>query len=352
MLAKAANAGPQLFQATWGLYLNAARNRRLDEVEVLSEELTTISREIDDEDFKIEALHHRWGTAYFFGQTAKLIEYAAEGVEHYDRDRHHKFSYVFAGHDPGACAYCSQAVGLGIAGRSRSVRPVLDAGLALATSLQHPLTLAFFLSFACYAMHLVRDSDGCREFAEQLTQISARYDLPATHAVGLFARGAADALQGDVAHALKQMEPSYEATLGYGFTGVLPGVILADALASADRNEEALALVTRLLEKSSTPERGPFISELWRIRGEMVLRQSAINSQEAERFFGTALRIADEQGANVFRLSAGIPLARMLAEGGRREEAKSVLDHVNAIRLDEWDGPEIAIASQLRSSID
>jgi hypothetical protein len=351
-LAKEANAGPQLFQATWGLYINAARNRRLDEVEVLSEELTTISREIDDEDFKIEALHHRWGTAYFFGQTAKLIEYAAEGMEHYDRDRHHKFSYVFAGHDPGACAYCSQALGLGMAGRSRSVRPALDAGLALATSLQHPLTLAFFQSLACFAMHIVRDTNGCREFAEQLTQVSARYDFPATHAVGLFVRGAADALQGDVARALKQMEPSYEATFGYGFLGVLPGVILADALASADRSQEALALVTRLLEKSSTPERGPFISEVWRIRGEMALRQSAANSHEAERFLGTALRIADTQGANVFRLSAGIPLARMLAEAGRREEAKSVLDHVNAIRLDEWDGPEIAIAHQLRANMD
>jgi hypothetical protein len=167
----------------------------------------------------------------------------------------------------------------------------------------------------------------------------------------LFMQGAADALQGDAAHALKQMEPSYEAALGYGFTGVLPGVILADALASADRNQEALALVTGLLEKSSTPERGPFISELWRIRGEMVLRQSATNSQEAERFLGIALRIADQQGANVFRLSAGMPLARMLAEGGRREEAKSVLDHANAIRLDEWDGPEIAIAAQLWSDL-
>ena len=351
-LAKEANAGPQLFQATWGLYLNAARNRRLDEVEVLSEELTTISQEIDDEDFKIEALHHRWGTAYFFGQTAKLLEYAEEGIAYYDRDRHHKFSYVFAGHDPGACAYNCRALALGLLGRSRSVRPTLDAGLVLATSLQHPLTLAFYLSSVVFAMYLVRDSNGCRELAEQLTQVSARYDFPATHAVGLFTRGAADALQGDVAHALKQMEPSYEATFGYGFLGVLPGVILADALASADRNQEALALVTGLLEKSSTPERGPFISELWRIRGEMALRQSAANSQEAERFFGTALRIADEQGANVFRLSAGIPLARMLAEGGRREEAKSVLDHVNAIRLDEWDGPEIAIASQLRSNID
>ena len=164
-------------------------------------------------------------------------------------------------------------------------------------------------------------------------------------------RGAADALQGDVVHALKQMEPSYEATNGYGFLGVLPGVILADAMARVDRNQEALALITGVLENTANPERGSFISEAWRIRGEMVLRQSAANSQEAERFLGTALRIADEQGANVFRLNAGIPLARMLAEGGRRDEAKSVLDHVNAIRLDEWDGPEIAIADQLRSSI-
>ena len=289
-LAKEANAGPQLFQATWGLYLNAARNRRLDKVEVLGEELTTISREIGDDDLKFEALHHRWGSAYFFGQTAKMLEYATEGTEHYDRDRHHKFSYVFAGHDPGVCAYGCRALALGIEGRAKSVRPALDAGLALANSLQHPLTLAFFHSQACFVMQIVRDANGCREFAEQLTQVSARYDLPVTRAVGLFMLGAADALQGDVAPALKQMEPSYEATFGYGFLGVLPGVILADALASADRNQEALALVTRLLDKSSTPEVGPFISELWRIRGEMVLRQSAINSQEAERLFGTALR--------------------------------------------------------------
>jgi hypothetical protein len=350
-LAKEADAGPQLFQATWGLYLNAARNRRLDEVELLSDELTTISQQIEDEDFKIEALHHRWGTAYSFGQTAKLLEYAEEGIAYYDRDRHHKFSYVFAGHDPGACAYNCRALALGLLGRSRSVRPTLDAGLALATSLQHPLTLAFYLSSVVFAMQIVRDANGCRELAEQLTKVSARYELPVTHAVGLFMGGAADALEGDALQALKQMEPSYEATLGYGFLGVYPGVILADALASAHRNEEALALVTGLLEKSSTPERGPFISELWRIRGEMALRQSATNTQEAEGFLRTALRVADQQGANVFRLSAGIPLARMLAEGGRREEAKSILNHVNAIKLDEWDGPEIAIANQMRSDL-
>ena len=113
-------------------------------------------------------------------------------------------------------------------------------------------------------MHIVRDSHGCREFAEQLIKVSAKYDFPITRTVGSFMLGAAQALQGDIAPALKQMEPSYEATLGYGFSGILPGVIMAETLASADRDQEALALVMRLLDKSITPEAAVFIPELWR----------------------------------------------------------------------------------------
>jgi hypothetical protein len=90
------------------------------------------------------------------------------------------------------------------------------------------------------------------------------------------------------------------------------------------------------------------IQTVWNCVGGGV---AAANSHEAGRFLRTALRIADEQGAHVFRLNAGILLARMLAEGGRREEAKSVLDHTAAITLYEWDGPEIAIATQLRSDL-
>ena len=350
-LATAVSARPQLFQATWGLYINAARNQRLDKAELRGEELMTISHELGDEDLKFEALHHRWGFVYFKGQTQEMLKYTADGIEQYDRDRHHRFSYPYAGHDPGACAYCVQALGLGLAGRARSVRPVLDDGLALSTSLQHPLTLAFINSVACFALHIVGDAGGCREFAERLAQLSARYDLPATRAVGSFMLGAARALEGDMAAALEQMEPTYEATFGYGFLGLLPGVIMADTLAGANRNREALALVTRLLEESRTPEEGAFVPELWRLRGELVLRQSADDAPEAEHHFGTATRLAAEQGALVYRLRAGTQLSRLLAEQGRREEARTVLDHANANPLDEWNGPEIGIATQLRSEL-
>jgi ATP/maltotriose-dependent transcriptional regulator MalT len=280
-----------------------------------------------------------------------MLECTAEGLEHYDRDRHHKFSYVFAGHDPGVCAYCVRSTALGIAGRAKSVRPALDAGLALAKSLQHPLTLAFVQSNACFATHMVRDSDGCREFAEQLMQVSERYEFPATRAVGSFMLGAARAQQGDIAPALKQMEPSFEATLAYGFFGVLPGVIMAEVLAGAGRNQEALALIARLLDESTTPEVGAFVPELWRIRGELLLRQSAGNAPQAESFLGTALRIATGQEAPVFQLRAGIALARLLAEAGRRDEAKIAIDRASVNSLPEWNGPEIAVAAQLRSAL-
>ena len=144
-LAKEADAGPQLFQATWGLYLNAARNRRLDKVEVLGEELTTISGEIGDEDLKFEALHHRWGSAYFFGQTAKMLEYATEGTEYYDRDRHHKFSYVFAGHDPGACAYCARAIALEPGGPLQERKTRFGRGSCACNFLATPIDIGVLL---------------------------------------------------------------------------------------------------------------------------------------------------------------------------------------------------------------
>jgi hypothetical protein len=163
--------------------------------------------------------------------------------------------------------------------------------------------------------------------------------------------GAARALEGDIAPALEQMEPSFEATFGYGFLGMLPGVIMTETLAGANRDGEALALVTRLIEGSGTPEEGVFVPELWRLRGELMLRRSGGDAREAERYFGIAAGLAARQGAVVYQWRAGTRLSRLLAEQGRREEARAVLDRASVNPLDEWQGPEIGIGAQLRSQL-
>jgi predicted ATPase len=117
--AKEANAGPQLFQSAWGLYVNAARNRQWDKAKLRGDELLKISEKLGDDDLKFEALHHHWGFAYFTGQTANMLAYAAEGVRGYDSARHHRFAYTYAGHDAGVCAHCIRANGPERCGRDR-----------------------------------------------------------------------------------------------------------------------------------------------------------------------------------------------------------------------------------------
>jgi hypothetical protein len=126
---------------------------------------------------------------------------------------------------------------------------------------------------------------------------------------------------------------------------------MAQTLAAADRREEALTLVTRLLDKLSTPEEGTFVSELWRLRGELLLRQSADNSPDAERYLAKATRIAREQGAVVFLMRATMSLAVQLVAESRREEAKIALKDVILDRPVEWEGPELAAVDKLWSEL-
>jgi tetratricopeptide (TPR) repeat protein len=340
-----------MFQATWGLYINAARTQRLDKAKLRGEQLLDISEKIGDEDLKLEALHHRWGYAYFTGQNAELIELSTEGVRRYDRDRHHRLSFVFASHDPGVCAHCALAFGLAVVGRAKSARRTLDAGLELSHSLQHPLTLAFFYAISFTSMFVAGDADRCREFAEGLAQAATKYEFPLVGGVSTFMLGAARALQKEPAAALREMEPSFEAAVAYGFFGAYPGVIMVSTLAEAGRNEEALKMVSRLIDSATTPQTGAFVSELWRLRGELLLRQSAGHATEAEHCLRVAERIAREQGAVIFHLKAGTSLAALLADGGRREEARAILDLAMTHPLDEWTGPEPARAAQLRSTL-
>ena len=324
-LAKEANAGPQLFQSAWGLYVNAARNRQYDKAKVRGDELLAISEELGDEDLKFEALHHRWGFAYFTGQTANMLALAAEGVRRYEPARHHRFSYTFAGHDPGVCAYCIRAMGLSAAGDTAKIKPELEAALALSDRLQHPLSVLFARGIMCNTLYLTRDLDACRASANEMLRIATKYDLPVYGAIGSFWLGATQAMHGDLTGGLRQMEPGFEPLHGIGLFALLPAVVMVDTLARAGRDRDALILIARLLGAMSDPQMGMFVSELWRIRGELVARKRGGDTALAERHLQTAFRIARGQEATLLQSRAGIALATHFAERGRREEARTAL---------------------------
>jgi class 3 adenylate cyclase len=350
-LAKEANAGPELFQSVWALYVNAARNRRYEKAKLRGDELLAISEELGDEDLKFEALHHRWGYAYFTGQTADMLALAAEGVRRYDTARHHRFAYTFAGHDAGVCAYCIRAMGLSAAGETAKIKPELDAALALSDRLEHPLSLLFARGIMCGTLYLTHDLDGCRVSANEMVRVATKYDLPFYGAIGSFWLGATQAMHGDVTDGLRRMEPAFEPLDGIGLFVLLPAVVMVDTLARAGRDRDALALIARVLDKMSDPKLGMFVSELWRIRGELIARERGGDMALAERLLQEALHIARGQEATLLQSRAGLALATHFAEHGRREEARIALAESGVSVLADRTAPEIVAADRLSAAL-
>jgi class 3 adenylate cyclase/ABC-type transport system involved in cytochrome c biogenesis ATPase subunit len=350
-LAREANAFPQLFQSAWGLYVNAARNRQFDKAKVRGDELLAISEESGDEDLQFEALHHRWGYAYFTGQTAEMLALAGEGVRRYEPARHHRFSYTFAGHDPGVCAYCIRAMGLSVAGETAKIRSELEAARALTDRLQHPLSLLFVQGITCNTLYLTHDLDACRAAASEMRRIATKYDLPVYAAIGSFWLGATQAAHGDLIGGLRQMEPTFEPLDGIGLFVLHPAVVMVDTLARAGRDRDALGLIARLFGKISDPHLGMFVSELWRIRGELVARERNGDAALAEHSLQEALRIARGQQATLLQSRAAIALAKHFAESGRRQEARAALAESAVSSLSDRTTPEIVAVSRLSAEL-
>ena len=312
-LAKETHSERQLFQATWGLYISTANSRRFDRARILGEELLEISRKLDDDDLQVESLHHRWGIWYFTGRTEKMLEVTREGLRRYDSRRHHRLSQVYAGHDLGVCAHCCSAIGLGLAGLAQDASASLDAALALAESVQHPLSLTFALGVGSVALQLAGDIEACRNMAQREMKIAQKYELPLQHGLGQFMFGLACTQQDDIAAGLAMMEANHQTALRHSFLGVYPQVVMVEALARAGRTKEALALVTRTFDTLISPDVGIHVPELWRLRAELALTDSAANAAPAEGWLRTAVRIASDQGATVYQARAESALARLLA---------------------------------------
>jgi hypothetical protein len=158
-------------------------------------------------------------------------------------------------------------------------------------------------------------------------------------------------MHGEPTDGLKQMEPAFEPLNRIGLFVLLPAVVMVDTLARAGRDRDALALIARVLGKTSDPKIGMFVSELWRIRGELIARERGGDTALAERCLHEALQIAHGQEATLLQARAGVALARHFAERGRREEARAALAESGVSALSDKTAPEIVAADELSAAL-
>ena len=342
--------GPSLFKAAWGLWLHANIGGRFRAAGERVDELLALGRRLQDDDLMLEAYHCSWGTAHFRGDPTTALRDTNEGLERYDPARHAHLGRIFGGHDPGVCACGTRAMSLCLAGCPDQAPALAARAIDLAETLDHPHSLTHGLLCASLTYQMAGDADRCLVHAERLESVARRYDFPTHITEGQFIGGWARAMRSDVATGIEQMQRAFASKLRHYL--VHDSVRLAEAFCLAGREAEALAVLNQAFEEIVEPATGLYLPELYRLRGELMMRVDPASREEALRSIRAGLDLATSTGARALALRAAMSLVRLTETRlNSGEGAKAQLRQIYASLTEGFDISDLKEAKDLLDSL-
>jgi adenylate cyclase len=219
--------------------------------------------------------------------------------------------------------------------------------LTLAQELGYPLVLAYGLLYVALFYHLCRDARATQAQAETLITLSSEQGFAYRLAQGRILQGWALAEQGK--EVIEQMLQNLTGVQAAGAQIFRPSFLamLAEVHGRVGQTEEGLVVVSEALaDVSKTGERF-FEAELYRLKGDLLLQQSADNYPEAEDSFSKALDVARKLEAKSLELRAATSVARLRQNQGKQAEARELLAPVYEWFTEGFDTADLKNAKAL-----
>jgi class 3 adenylate cyclase/tetratricopeptide (TPR) repeat protein len=302
---------PKLFQAKWGLWINANLRRKTALARGRASELVTLAQNSGDGELLLEAYHCRWSTAFFRGDVSDTLDDSRKGVELYDMARHRHLGHAFGGHDPGVCAHIVHSNSQQLTGDVQGAVRSVAQSIALAEMLDHPNSLAHGLHNSGIGHQLGSDRDAAFAAAHRAFGLAEKFGLPPWRASSLVLASWATAIGSGVADAVRTIDTEIgNATAA----GPLPQYYLglaAEVLLAAGRPADGLVHLERAIAGVDEPGIGFYLPEIYRLRGACLLALSRNNKDEARSCFATARDIASRQGAVILERRALASLSEL-----------------------------------------
>lgn len=184
-------------------------------------------------------------------------------------------------------------------------------------------------------LHLVlREGAAARRHAEEVVEIASRQDLPLWLGLGRMYLGAAlvedGRAAGDRPRVARGIAEGLEGMAVYRATGAALEMAtclcwFAAGHAHLGRPPEGLRLLDEASRVIAATGETYFAAEVHRLASELNLALNSSNHEAAEASLRTALAIARRQRSKLLELRAGVSLARLWCNQGRRAQARELL---------------------------
>jgi predicted ATPase len=197
---------------------------------------------------------------------------------------------------------------------------------------------------------ILKDLDACRRVADELYPIAERNKFPWPLAGARFLRGWVAAQEGDRDRGIEQMAKATEEPSAAVLRPISLALI-AEQEMPGGRFEDALGILDRAIRVVHDQPSRFYEPEIIRLCGEALLALSPDNAVEAEKVFRQAMAVAIRRSYRAIELHAGISLAKLLAENGRRAEARDLLAPIYAVFSEGFARPDLQAAKSLLAEL-
>jgi predicted ATPase len=316
----------QLFPVLRGLWNYYNVRAEYQTAHVLGEQLLTLAQQAQDAAMLVAAHRALGATLFWMGTAADAHTHFTQGIALYDSHQHRTSAFLY-GEDTGVICHSFVARVLWYLGYPDQALARSQAAVILAQQVAHSYSLGSTLNSAAMFHLLLRETHRTQECAEATMRLATEQGFPHWMAISLIMQGWALAQQGQAKEGITQMTQGLRAYRATGAELLRPYflVLLAEAQGLIGQLETGLTVLAEASALVAKTGERWYESELYRLKGELLLQQSSDHHAEAESAFHHALEIARHQQAKSLKLRAATSLARLWQQQGKRQQAHDLL---------------------------
>jgi TOMM system kinase/cyclase fusion protein len=349
-LCRQVGESPQMFPVLWGLwrfYFIGAKHRTALE---LGEQCLRLAQRGHDRALLLPSHLALGSSSIFLGEYASARAHLEQGIVLYDSQEHHDQAFRY-GIDLKTWYLSYVAWPLWLLGYPDQALRRSHEALTLARELAHPLSLVVALDYAAWLHQLCHEPSATQKYAKAAMALAREHGFPQYEALGWLFWGWALAEQGQGEEGVAALRQGMAAQRAAGAEIIRPYSLAMLAEAGQKEPEAGLAALAEALAIVDTTDERWWEVELYRLKGELLLRQLVPDALEAESCFRQALDIARRQEAKSLELRAAMSLSRLWQHQGKSTEAHELLAPIYRWFTEGFDTADLQEAKALLEAL-